>query len=319
MKIIVTGAAGAIGSHLCERLLSLGHEVVGIDALTPYYNPEIKKINAADVELAGGKINFIDLVTGDLGEVLQDAEVIFHLAAQPGISATTPFKDYLNNNIIATHRLLEQAKSLATLKAFIHASTSSVYGAYANGPETSEPKPTSNYGVTKLAAEQLALSYERDKGLPVTVLRFFSVYGERERPEKLYHKLIRSILNNEEFTIYEGARDHIRSYTYISDIIDGCILVLNNFEKANGEIFNLGNDKTMTTGEGIDIIEELVGKQAKFKVLPKRSGDQKETAADIDKMKKTFGYQPIIGLKEGLKREVEWYKEKILNKLNPCE
>jgi nucleoside-diphosphate-sugar epimerase len=169
--------------------------------------------------------------------------------------------------------------------------------------------------VTKLAAEQLAMSYFRESGLPVSVLRFFSVYGERERPEKLYHKLIRAIYNNEDFTIYEGARDHIRSYTYISDIIDGCILVMENFEKAKGEIFNLGNDQTMTTGEGIDIIQNLIGKSARFVNLPKRVGDQKETAANIDKMRKLFGYSPKVKLEDGLARQVDWYKNKIYGKI----
>lgn len=315
MKILVTGAAGAIGSHLCERLLELGHDVVGIDALTPYYNPEIKKINIKDVEASGGKVYILNLVTDEIDHLLKDTEVIFHLAAQPGISSTTPFEDYLENNIIATHRILKKAKIISKLKAFIHASTSSVYGAYANGAEDSELKPTSHYGVTKLAAEQLAMSYFREIGLPVTVLRFFSVYGEKERPEKLYHKLIRAMHEDAEFPIFEGARDHLRSYTYIKDIIDGCMLVLANLDKAVGEIFNLGNDKTMTTGEGIDILEKLMGKKAKFTVLPRRVGDQKETAADISKMRKFFGYNPTISLEEGLGHQVNWYKNKIHGKI----
>jgi nucleoside-diphosphate-sugar epimerase len=315
MKIVVTGAAGAIGSHLCERLLNLKHEVVGIDALTDYYNPEIKKINIKDIEEVGGKVYVLDLVSDDIASVLDGVHYIFHLAAQPGISTATPFEVYLRNNVVATYKILEYLKKIPTLKGFIHASTSSIYGAYANGPEESEPKPTSHYGVTKLAAEQLAMSYFRESGLPVSVLRFFSVYGERERPEKLYHKLIRAIYNNEDFTIYEGARDHIRSYTYISDIIDGCILVMENFEKAKGEIFNLGNDQTMTTGEGIDIIQNLIGKSARFVNLPKRVGDQKETAANIDKMRKLFGYSPKVKLEDGLARQVDWYKNKIYGKI----
>src|SRR6185436_17280051 len=136
---------------------------------------------------------YLDLVTEDVSHLLTGTDFIFHLAAQPGISASTPFENYLNNNIVATQKLLDQARGVTTLQGFIHASTSSVYGKHANSDETSEPKPTSHYGVTKLAAEQLALSYHRESGLPVTVLRFFSVYGERERPEKLYHKLIKAM------------------------------------------------------------------------------------------------------------------------------
>ncbi len=181
MKIIVTGAAGAIGSHLCERLLDLGHEVVGIDSFTSYYDPNIKKINALDLEKKGILIKHLDLAKDDIDSVIKDVDVIFHLAAQPGISATVPFENYLKNNVTATYRLLESAKKNTNLQLFVFASTSSVYGVRANGDETTEPKPTSHYGVTKLAAEQLAMSYYRELGLPVTAFRFFSVYGEREK------------------------------------------------------------------------------------------------------------------------------------------
>lgn len=315
MKIVVTGAAGAIGSHLMEQLLDMNHEVVGIDALTKYYSLEIKKINVKDIEKRGGKVHVLDLATDDFGFLLNGVDFIFHLAAQPGISIDTPFADYLKNNVVATHKLLEQAKSIPTLKGFIYASTSSIYGKKANGDETTEPKPTSYYGVTKLAAEQLVLSYQREHNLPVTALRFFSVYGERERPEKLYHKLIKSIFEEKEFTIYEGSEKHIRSYTYVKDIIEGCILILNNFSKAEGQIFNLGNDKITTTGEGINLIQKIIGKKAKFLILPKRSGDQEETSANIAKMRKFFGYTPLFSLEEGLTNEVKWYREKIYGKL----
>lgn len=314
MKICITGIAGAIGSHMAERLLAEGHEVVGVDALTPYYSPEIKKINLTDVEEVGAKVYIRDLVTDNIQDLLEGVDFVFHFAAQPGISASTSFEEYVRNNIVATEKLLQAARNIPSLKGFIHASTSSVYGAFAGGDEETVPKPTSYYGVTKLAAEQLALSYGRDKGLPVSVLRFFSVYGERERPEKLYHKLIKAVLEEKEFTIYKGAEKHIRSYTYVSDIIDGCMLVLHNFEKAKGEIFNLGNDKTMTTGEGIELIQEIIGKRAKLIELPPRSGDQLETSANISKMQKTFGYSPKVQLKEGLTAETEWFKNKLWNK-----
>lgn len=313
MKIFITGIAGAIGSHMAERLLDLGHEVSGVDSLTPYYSPEIKMINVKDVERKGGKVFFLDLVSDDLSDVLKDVEIVFHFAAQPGISSTTPFDDYLNNNIVATHRLLESVKKIPTLKGFIHASTSSVYGARADGDETSELKPTSYYGVTKLAAEQLAMSYYREYGLPIVVLRFFSVYGERERPDKLFHKLIKAIYEDKEFPKFEGSEYHIRSYTYVSDIVDGCILILDNLEKSVGEIFNLGNDTTMTTGEGINLIEKIIGKKGNYIILPPRVGDQVETSANINKMKKFFGYKPKVSLEDGLTAEVAWYKDKIHN------
>lgn len=311
MKIIVTGAAGAIGSHLCERLLSMNNEVVGIDAMTPYYSPRIKEINAADVRKCGGKIHVLDIASDNIDHILEGAEIVFHLAAQPGISATTSFEDYLQNNIVATYKILEAAKKISNLKAFIYASTSSVYGKEAKGNETSEVKPASFYGVTKLAAEQLAMSYFRENKLPTIALRFFSVYGERERPEKLFHRLIKAISENKKFPLYENAKSHTRSFTYIRDIIDGCMLIMENLDLAIGEIFNLGSDQICTTGEGITTIEDIMGKTADFIILPNRAGDQKDTAADISKMRKTFGYKPSFSLREGLENEVKWYKEKI--------
>lgn len=315
MKIIVTGAAGAIGSHLAEHLLDLGHEVVGIDAFTSYYSPEIKKINARDVENRGGSILIKNLATDDLDAVVSSADVIFHMAAQPGISAATPFEHYLENNIVATYRLLESARKSLKLKMFFHTSTSSIYGARANGDETTEPKPTSHYGVTKLAAEQLAMSYYRERGLPVCVLRFFSVYGERERPDKFYHRLIRSMYEDSEVPFYEGSEHHTRSYSYVGDIIDACILALNSPSKVIGEIFNVGTDKTATTGDGMRLVEKIMGKAAKVKILPRRLGDQFETATNITKIQNVLGYRPKVGLEDGLKAEIKWYGEKIYKKI----
>ena len=315
MKIVVTGAAGFIGSHLSERLKGLGHDVIGIDSFNTYYTPELKKLNAKDLEDKGISIEKRDLVSDDVSDVLQEADAIFHLAAQPGISATTPFEHYLNNNFIATNNLIEAARSAGT-KKFINIATSSIYGAHATEDETTAPKPTSNYGVTKLAAEQLVLSYFRDKGFPAASARLFSVYGERERPEKLYPKLIDGILNDKPFPLFEGSQEHLRSYTYVGDIIDGLVLILDNFEKSAGEIFNLGTDQAITTGEGIKIVEDVLGKKAVLDIKPKRPGDQKETHACIDKARRILGYNPVTTPQVGLKKEVDWFKEKIWKKID---
>jgi nucleoside-diphosphate-sugar epimerase len=311
MKILVTGASGAIGSHVAEALKKASHDVMGLDAFTDYYDPAIKEINASDLKRAGIDIIRKNLARDDISSALDGVEVVYHFAAQPGISASTPFEKYLENNIVATQKLLEAAARSKTLKLFVHISTSSIYGARADSDEMAEPKPTSVYGVTKLAAEQLALAYTRDKGLPVTVLRLFSVYGERERPEKLYHKVIKNVLNDEPFTLYEGSENHVRSYTHVSDVVDACLLVLKKMNEVRGEIFNIGTDKTITTGEGLALIEEILGKKIIKKKVPKRAGDQLETSAQIDKAKKVLGYKPKIAPKEGLRRQVEWYKEKL--------
>jgi len=299
MKIVVTGAAGFIGSHLSERLKGLGHNVIGVDSFNNYYTPELKKLNATDLEEKGISIEKRDLVTDDVSGILQ----------------TTPFEHYLNNNFIATHRLIEAVRTAGT-KKFINIATSSIYGAHATEDETTAPKPTSNYGVTKLAAEQLALSNFRDKGFPAVSTRLFSVYGERERPEKLYPKLIDAILNDKSFPLYQGSEEHLRSYTYVGDIIDGLVLILQNFDKCTGEIFNLGTDQAITTGEGIKIVEDILGKKAVLDIKPKRPGDQKETHANIDKARRILGYNPSTTPQEGLKKEVDWFKEKIWKKID---
>jgi UDP-glucuronate 4-epimerase len=311
MKIVVTGAAGFIGSHAAERFAALGHEVVGVDAFTDYYSLAWKESNAADVQRQGVQLARLDLAADDLTAVLADAHFIFHLAGQPGISATTPFETYVRNNVIATHRLLDASRQLSTLKCFVNISTSSVYGRHATDSEETPPKPTSHYGVTKLAAEQLALAYQREQGFPTCSLRIFSVYGPRERPEKLYPKLIRSILIGESFPLHEGSEHHSRSFTFVNDILDGFVTVLNRPETAVGQIFNIGSDVEMTTGEGIRIIEDIMGQKANMQIMPKRPGDQLRTCANIEKAGRLLGYEPKTRLEEGLRAEVDWYREKI--------
>ena len=311
MKILATGAAGAIGSHVAEALKKASHEVVGLDAFTDYYDTSIKEITASDLQEAGIDIVRKNLAKDDISHELEGVDIVYHFAAQPGISASTPFEKYLENNIVATHKLLEAVTKISTLKLFVFISTSSIYGARADSLETVEPKPTSIYGVTKLAAEQLALAYARDKGLPMTVLRLFSVYGERERPEKLYHKVIKNVLNDEVFTLHEGSEHHVRSYTHVSDVVQACLLLLEKIDMARGEIFNIGTDKTITTGEGLALIEEIVGKKIIIKKVPKRAGDQLETSAKIDKARHILGYNPKMLPKDGLRLQVEWYKQKL--------
>ena len=201
MKIFITGIGGAIGSHVAEALLSRGDTVVGIDNLDPYYNPRIKQLNIDTIIAKGGEVVIGDINDFDFS-TLPNIDALMHFAAQPGISAGTSFEHYVRNNISATHRLLTYALTISQLKAFIHISTSSIYGESARGSEEVVPKPISPYGVTKLAAEQLALSKWRSDKLPVVALRLFSVFGPRERPEKLYHKLIDAIEAGRDFPLH---------------------------------------------------------------------------------------------------------------------
>jgi UDP-glucuronate 4-epimerase len=316
MNILVTGAAGFIGSHLAERLAGLGHRVRGLDGLTDYYTRDLKALNVSHIKAAGVEFLALDLAKDDLGPAIRDVEVVYHLAAQPGISATTGFDTYLRNNFVATYRLAEALQESRALRRFINISTSSVYGADATGDETCEPRPTSYYGVTKLAAEQLVLSYARDRGFPACSMRLFSVYGPRERPEKLYPHLIGCILEDREFPLFAGSEHHLRSFTYVGDIVDGLVAALDNFDRCAGEIFNIGTDAAITTGEGIKIVEGIIGKPARLAVKPKRPGDQLRTHANIEKARRLLGYQPATTPEQGLAQEVAWYRQHILGKIN---
>jgi nucleoside-diphosphate-sugar epimerase len=311
MKCIVTGAAGFIGSHLSERLQELGHETVGIDCFTPYYDPSLKESNARDLAARGIRIERLDLATDRLDDLVADAEWIFHLAAQPGISADTPFEVYVRNNLVATQRLLEAAAASRTLSCFVNASTSSVYGYYASDGEESLPRPTSYYGVTKLAAEMLSLAYHRDRGLPACSVRIYSACGPRERPEKLFPKLIQSILRNEEFPLAEGAETHWRSFTNVHDIVDGMANLLAARDACIGEIFNLGTEECVSTSEAIRVVESIIGRPARMRRTPRRPGDQIRTQANIAKARRILGYAPRRTLAEGLAEEVKWFQARI--------
>ena len=312
MRILVTGAAGFIGSHLSEGLAGRGHQVVGLDCFTDFYARSLKQENARDLAGCGVEVHPLDLAKDDLAAILDGVDVIYHCAAQPGISESTSFDEFLRDNLIATQRLAEAATRVDSLVAFVNVSTSSVYGEVATENEKTPPKPTSNYGVTKLAAEQLVLSYQRSKRLPACSLRLFSVYGPRERPEKLYPRLIGSILRNEPFPLFEGSRDHSRSFTYVADIVSGLIAVLDHLDACQGQIFNIGSDIEITTGQGIEIVEEIIGRSARIDVRPSRSGDQLRTHADITKARRVLGYSPETTALDGLRAEVEWYESRIL-------
>ena len=310
MKILVTGAAGFIGSHTAERLKRMGHEVIGIDNFSSYYILELKQLNAKALENAGISIINHDLRIPNLSSVLPvDVNYIFHFAAQPGISSTSTFEDYFTNNIIATKNLIDYALECKNLKLFVNIGTSSIYGLEATFPEDVAPKPASHYGVTKLAAEQLVLQKSREQKFKACSLRLYSVIGPRERPEKMYTKLIDLGLKGEPFPLFEGSEKHLRSFTYVGDIVDGVVSVIGNEEKINGEIINIGTEEEHTTQEGIEAVEQVLGKSIKIKVIPKRAGDQLRTKANIDKARKLLGYNPQTTLLEAVKHQVEWFKK----------
>ena len=313
MKVLITGIAGFIGSHTAERLLDLGHDVVGVDNFCDYYSVARKQMNADAVTKKGAQVIKLDLREDNAYRLLpEDFDYIFHFAAQPGISQTSTFEDYFSNNIIATKKLIDFALKCEVLKLFVNIATSSIYGLEATCPEDVAPKPASYYGVTKLAAEQLVLQQSREEQMVACSLRLFSVIGPRERPEKMYTQLIDLGLKNESFPLFEGSEKHLRSFTYVGDIVDGVVSVIGNENTIDGEIINLGTEKEYTTQEGIDAVSMVIGKPINIKVIPKRKGDQLRTKANIDKARKLLGYNPRTTLLESVAAQVRWYKENFL-------
>jgi UDP-glucuronate 4-epimerase len=313
MKVLVTGAAGFIGSHAAERLHQEGLQVTGVDNYSDYYDIDLKDRNARALLQKGISIIKLDLrERSSFSTLPTDFDFIIHFAAQPGIAADSTFEAYLSNNVIATQNLLEFARSNKDLKHFFNIGTSSIYGLEATFPETVAPKPASWYGVTKLAGEQLVLAESRGGHFKASSLRLFSVYGPRERPEKLYSKLIKCALENRKFPIFEGSEKHLRSFTYVGDIVDGIYSALSHHEILDGEILNLGAEDEHKTQEGIMLIEELLERKVQLEQVPKRQGDQYRTLANIQKAKKLLGYAPKTSLREGLQLQINWYKENFL-------
>jgi len=313
VNILITGIAGFIGSHTAERLLKLGHNVIGIDNFNDYYDVNLKELNAKAVTDKGGVIINHDLRSNDLIEQLpMDVQYVFHFAAQPGISSSSTFEDYYSNNIIGTKHLIDYALKLTDLKLFVNIATSSIYGLEATYPEDKAPKPASHYGVTKLAAEQMVLQKSREMQIKACSLRLYSVIGPRERPEKMYTKLISCGFNGKVFPLFRGSDKHLRSFTYVGDIVDGVVSVINKEDIMDGEILNLGTEEEHTTQEGIEAVEEILGQKIKIDIVKKRPGDQLRTRANIDKARRILNYDPQTSLLEGVRQQVIWYKSNFL-------
>ena len=237
------------------------------------------------LKLTSGKINLSNILPTDIN-------YIFHFAAQPGISKTSTFEDYLTNNVVATRNLVDYALECSNLNLFINIGTSSIYGLEATFPENVVPKPASFYGVTKLAAEQLVLQKYREKQFNSCSLRLYSVIGPRERPEKMYTKLIENTLNGKSFPLFKGSETHLRSFTYVGDIVDGVVSVIGNEDVVKGEIINLGTEAENTTKEGIEAVEKVLGQKIAIDVVEARAGDQLRTCANIDKARRLLNYDP---------------------------
>ncbi|MBE9046196.1 GDP-mannose 4,6-dehydratase [Pleurocapsales cyanobacterium LEGE 10410] len=305
---IVTGVAGFIGSHLAQALLKQGSQVIGIDEFNDYYDPLLKHNNITSLEKYS-KFKLISASIQDLDwqQLLQSVDIVYHQAAQAGVRSSwgDGFRDYTTRNINATQVILEAAKRVKSLTRIVYASSSSVYGDAVRmpTPETLCPQPVSPYGITKLAGEQLCLLYQQF-GVPVTVLRYFTVYGSRQRPDMAFHKFFKAALNDEAIDIY-GDGQQTRDYTYVGDIV-AANLVAGKIPEAVGEVFNIGGGSRVTLIELLAIMEQVIGQPIRKNYLKRAVGDARHTSADITKAQQILGYHPQVSLLEGLTEEWNW-------------
>jgi nucleoside-diphosphate-sugar epimerase len=308
-RVVVTGAAGFIGSHLCERLLALGHQVVGIDSFSDYYERSRKEENLEDFR-AHPDFTFeeLDLVDADLRQVLRGAGVVYHLAGQPGVRPSwgEQFDRYVRDNVLATQRLLESLKD-TPIDRLVFAGSSSVYGDAEMFPtkESALPRPVSPYGVTKLAAEHLALLYTKNFGLPVVSVRYFTVYGPRQRPDMAFARFMQALVDGEPIEVY-GDGEQTREFTYVSDAVDGTIKAAT--ADVAGQVFNLGGGSRVTVNRVLATLEDISRIKAKRKTLPAAPGDPRHTGASINLARERFGWEPRVSLREGLTKQWEWFQ-----------
>jgi len=304
MKVVVTGAAGFIGSNLCRELLAGGHVVTGIDAFTDYYPRWIKERNVAPLRKDPGfELLDKDLDAMDLAPVLVGADAVFHVAAQAGVRASwgRSFDVYTRNNVQVTQKLLEASRDLG-LKKFVYASSSSVYGLTPVLPmaETNPVQPLSPYGVTKLAAEQLCYLYFKNFGVPAVSLRFFTVYGPSQRPDMAFHKLFKAMAEDREFSVF-GDGSQTRDFTFVADIVRANLAALDSGRP--GETYNIGGGHRRTLTDVIGVMEGVSGAAARIRWADRQKGDVPDTWADIAKARRDLDYSPKTELEDGLRQE----------------
>src|SRR5215469_12541815 len=310
MRILVTGGAGFIGSHLVEKLLGVGHEVVILDDFNDFYDPTIKHANIADFE-KDVTVWRVDLRENDSVRTVfrrEKVEVIVHLAARAGVRPSIQHPQlYYDTNVAGTLHLLEAAR-VTEVERFIFASSSSVYGVSKKLPFSEDQHLTqtlSPYGATKIAGEFLCSTYSHLYKMRVVALRYFTVYGPRQRPDLAIHQFTRRIYTGQPIDRF-GDGSTRRDYTYVDDIIQGTMAAL-AYDGPLYDVFNLGESQTIRLKDLISAIENVLGKKAKINNLPEQPGDMPLTYADISKAKKSLGYNPITKLNQGLPKFVEWF------------
>jgi len=299
--------AGFIGSALAERLIEKGYQVTGLDCFTDYYPRQSKERNLERLH-ASPAFRFVetDLCSADLNPLLEDVRYVLHLAAQPGVRSSwgQSFAVYTQCNVLATQRLLEAAKD-SGITRFVYASSSSVYGDTPDLPmrEDSPLCPISPYGVTKLAAEHLCRLYQRSFGLPVVTLRYFTVYGPRQRPDMAIHRFIKAIRDSGTIFVF-GDGEQARDFTFVGDAVEATILAMES--DAVGMVFNVGGGAQITINHTISLLEKIIGKRARVEHQEVQPGDVRHTLSDTSRARQRLGFAPKVNLEEGLEAEVAW-------------
>lgn len=309
---LVTGAAGFIGSQLAEALLDEGHDVVGVDGFTPYYDRSQKQANlAALTQRDGFRFVEADLRDADLEALLAGTEVVYHQAAQPGVrlSWSDGFATYDSCNVLATQRLLEAARQTGITR-FVYASSSSVYGNAESYPvaETDLPRPHSPYGVTKLAAEHLCGLYAANHGIATISLRYFTVYGPRQRPDMAFHRLIEGALDQEPFPLY-GDGSHVRDFTFVGDVVRANVLA-GAADAEPGTVVNVCAGGSTVLRDVIDAVGDAVGAPVPVEQHPEQPGDVQRTGGSNDAARRVLGWEPRTALADGIAAQVAWHRSR---------
>jgi UDP-glucose 4-epimerase len=308
MRALVTGCAGFIGSHLTESLLSDGHEVVGVDALTDTYSRTVKLGNLEPAtEFEGFRFLATDLLASQLDALVEECNAVFHLAAEPGVRASwgDRFASYTRNNVLATQGLLEAAKRWPG-KRVVFASSSSIYGdaELLPTPEEVLPRPFSPYGVTKLAAEHLCDLYHANYGLETVALRYFSTYGPRQRPDMAFHRFCRAALRREPLTIF-GNGEQTRDFTFVADVVAATRAAAIS-PAASGRVYNVGGGSRVSVNDALKLIVSFAGRPLDVRHLDSKKGDVRDTGADTARARRELGFNPTMSVEAGLKAEFEW-------------
>jgi UDP-glucuronate 4-epimerase len=308
MTTLVTGVAGFIGSTLARRLLADGHEVVGVDALTDYYDPRLKRDNLRDIEHPRLRLVEADLNAVDLAALLADVDVVYHQAGQPGVRKSwgTDFDAYLQGNVGATQKLLEAALQAPRLTRFVYASSSSVYGNALRYPtqESDRPRPLSPYGVTKLAAEHLCTLYAQNYGLPTVSLRYFTVYGPRQRPDMAFTNFCKAVRDGVEIPVF-GTGHQVRDFTYVDDVVEANVRVAAADIPA-GAVFNVAGGTSTTVNEVIELLGEISGRTPSVRRGDPVPGDVERTGGSTAAIEAATGWAPTVPLQEGLAEQYRW-------------